>query len=149
MSVHVRPAQASDAAAWVRMRQVLWPSSTDDHAREAAAFFEDRNPSTEVLIASDERGRPLGFAELSIRSHAESCVTRNVAYLEGWFVEPDVRGQGIGAALVAAAEDWGRARGCSEFGSDTNIENDTSIAAHRALGFEEVDRIVCFKKTLR
>lgn len=71
-----------------------------------------------------------------------------MAYLEGWYVEPDVRRRGIGRALVRAAEDWGRTQGCTEFASDTEIENAASAAAHTALGFEEVDRVRCFRKRL-
>ena len=50
--------------------------------------------------------------------------------------------------LVAAVEEWARAQGCTELGSDTTIENEGSVAAHRAIGFEEVDRIICFRKPL-
>ena len=148
MNVHVRPVCEADAIDWAEMRQLLWPTADDDHEREIEAFFQDRDPSTEVLLAIDDAGEALGFAELSIRSHAEACLTRNVAYLEGWFVREHARGRGIGAALVRAAEAWGRLRGCREFASDTNIGNENSIAAHRSLGFEEVDRIVCFRKAL-
>jgi predicted TIM-barrel fold metal-dependent hydrolase/GNAT superfamily N-acetyltransferase len=148
MPVHVRPARAADAAEWAQMRHQLWPTADEDHEREIAAFFKNRDPSADVLLAFDEAGNAVGFAELSIRSHAQACLTRNVAFLEGWFVREHARGQGIGAALVRAAEDWGRSRGCREFASDTNIGNDASVAAHKSLGFEEVDRVVCFRKAL-
>jgi aminoglycoside 6'-N-acetyltransferase I len=49
---------------------------------------------------------------------------------------------------VRAAEEWGRAQGCTEFASDALIENVVSIAAHRALGFTEIDRVVTFRKDL-
>jgi aminoglycoside 6'-N-acetyltransferase I len=100
------------------------------------------------LLAFDDSGRAVGFAELSIRPYAEGCYSGRVAYLEGWFVEPAFRGRGLGAALVKAAEDWGRAQGCTELASDTEIANASSAAAHRALGFEEVERIICFRKAL-
>ena len=58
------------------------------------------------------------------------------------------RQKGIGAALVRAAEEWARAEGCTEFGSDTGIHNELSVTAHLALGFAEEERIVCFRKDL-
>jgi predicted TIM-barrel fold metal-dependent hydrolase/GNAT superfamily N-acetyltransferase len=120
-----------------------------EHEDEIATFFEHREPSTECLVALDEsQHEVIGFADLSIRSHAEGCLTRGVAYLEGWFVEERHRRRGTGTALVKAAEAWGRARGCREFASDTQLVNDGSIAAHLAIGFEEVERIVCFRKAL-
>ncbi len=71
-----------------------------------------------------------------------------MAYLEGWYVEPSERRRGVGRALVAGAEQWGRSQGCTEFGSDAELENEASAAAHHALGFEEVERIRCFRKSL-
>ena len=88
-----------------------------------------------ALIAKDDAGRALGFAELSLRSYAEGCDTDNVAFLEGWFVVPDARGRGVGRALIAACEKWARSQGCTEFASDAQPDNETSIAAHLALGF--------------
>lgn len=148
--IEIRPATLNDAAAWLRMREALWPSEPGEHAGEIARFFAGalREPLA-VLLAFDETGAAAGFAELSIRNYAEDCRTNRVAYLEGWYVEPDARRLGVGAALVKAAEDWGRAQGCTEFGSDAEIDNDVSAAAHRALGFRETARIRCFRKDLR
>lgn len=145
----VRAIEPGEAAEWERMRQKLWPSPDGEHAREIAAFFHgDRSDPAEVLVAIREGHELIGFAETTIRSHVEGCRPGRVAYLEGWFVEEAHRGQGVGAALMKAVEEWGRAQGCSELGSDTELANARSAAAHRALGFTEVERIVCFRKLL-
>ena len=148
--VAVRSAAPADAAAWLAMRQALWPDHEGRwHATEIAQFFGGTlGMPLEVLIAEDDDGRALGFAELFIRPYAEGCVTNRVAFLEGWFVAPEARGRGVGRALIAAAEAWARAQGCTEFASDAEIDNETSAAAHRALGFEEVEQIRCFRKSL-
>lgn len=134
------------------MREALWPADAgepSDHPDEIARFFAGAlHEPLAVLIAEDGSGRALGFAELSIRNYAEGCVTNRVAYLEGWYVEPHARRRGVGAALVRAAEDWGRAQGCTEFASDALIDNEISAAAHEALGFDETARIRCFRKDL-
>jgi len=135
------------------MRDALWPEPEQDeertHPREIEQFFAGtlREP-LEVLLAVDGTGRAVGFAELSIRNYAEDCVTDRVAYLEGWYVESEWRRRGVGTALVAAAEAWARAQGCTELASDALLDNDTSAAAHLALGFTETVRIRCFKKQL-
>lgn len=130
------------------MREALWPDVTSSHALEVQDYFAGRLAMPlVVLLALDDTG-PLGFAELSIRPYAEGCDTDRVAFLEGWYVETRARRRGVGAALIAAAEDWARARGCREFGSDALAANDVSARAHRALGFEEVETIRCFRKTL-
>ena len=43
---------------------------------------------------------------------------------------------------------WSRAQGCTEFASDTESDNTPSRLAHRALGFEEVGVVRCFRKGL-
>ena len=146
--MHVRAAEPADAAAWEGIRQQLWPSPPGEHAAEVGTFFGgERQDPMEVLLAVDG-GEVLGFAEVSIRSHAEGCRPGRIAYLEGWFVLPEWRGRGVGAALIRAGEAWGRAQGCRELASDTELDHAGSAAAHRALGFQEVDRVVCFRKDL-
>ena len=146
----VRAASLSDKQAWLRMRRALWPDDEDDsHAREIDDFFAGKlHMPLEVLLALDESGNAIGFAELSIRPYAEDCLTDRVAYLEGWYVAPHARRQGVGRALVVAAERWAKAEGCTEFGSDALIDNHASAAAHRAVGFTETVQIRCFRKTL-
>ena len=131
------------------MRQALWPSGPDEHAREIARYFdrESREP-LEVFLAFDERGNAIGLIELSIRPYAEGCVTDRVAFVEGWYVESSARRAGVGAALIRAAEDWARSQGCIELGSDAEVGNLESAAAHRALGFTETGVIRCFLKPL-
>lgn len=148
--ISVRPATSADAAAWVRLRCALWPEgSASEHRDEIDQFFAGqlREPLT-TLLALNASGDAVGFAELSIRSYAEDCVTDHVAYLEGWYVVPEVRRQGVGTALVRVAEAWARSQGCTEFASDALIDNHVSAAAHRALGFQETVQIRCFRKVI-
>lgn len=145
----VRAALPADSTAWLRMRCALWPEgSAQEHAAEIAAFFAGTAHMPRAVLLAFDGATAVGFAELSIRSVAESCLTDRVGYLEGWYVEPAARRRGVGRSLVEAAETWVRAQGCSEFGSDTQITNTASAAAHAALGFEEVEQIRCFRKTL-
>ena len=147
--IQVRPVTSADASAWLAMRHALWPDGSESHCAEIAQFLAGKlSTPLAVLIAHDDAGKSLGFVELSIRTYAEHCVTDRVAYLEGWYVVPEARRQGVGRALVAAAERWGFAQGCREFGSDAEIDNASSAAAHRALGFEETAQIRCFRKQL-
>jgi len=54
----------------------------------------------------------------------------------------------VDRALIAAAEQWGRAQGCRELASDAEPDNEVSAAAHRALRFEDVGLVRCFRKEL-
>ena len=149
LPVTIRPVEPADAANWERMRSALWPDASGSHAADIARFFSpQRNEPLEVLLACSGAGVPVGFVELSIRNHAAGCTSDRVAFVEGWYVEPDHRRRGVGAALIRAAEEWGRANKCPELGSDTQLWNQSSIVAHKALGFEEVERLVAFRKSL-
>ena len=150
MTLRVRPVVREDAAAWLRMRNALWPDHEGKwHANEIEEFLAGRSKMPlAVLVAVDESDRAIGFVELFIRPYAEDCETDRVAYLEGWYVEPGHRRHGVGRALIEASERWGREQGCTEFGSDALIDNAVSAAAHQALGFVETVQIRCFKKNL-
>ena len=69
-------------------------------------------------------------------------------YIEGWYVDPDVRRQGIGRALVEAAESWARSKGCRQMASDAELWNEVSHRAHGALGYQKTGRLMLFKKDL-
>jgi aminoglycoside 6'-N-acetyltransferase I len=135
---------------WLALRRALWPEGSEaEHREEIDRFCRGEAPEPlAVLLAVDATGQAVGLAELSIRPQAEGCHSDRVAYLEGWFVVPDVRGRGVGRALVAAAEEWGRSQGCREFASDARSDNAVSAAAHRTLGFTEVGLVRCFRKDL-
>jgi aminoglycoside 6'-N-acetyltransferase I len=147
--VLIRPVQETDRASWQRMREALWPSPATAHADPIGRFLAGtaREPLA-VLIAFDDPGDAIGMIELSIRAYAEGCVTDRVAFVEGWYVAPKVRGTGIGAALIGAAETWARSQGCTELASDAEVENLSSAAAHLAVGFVETGVVRCFKKSL-
>ena len=96
MTFQIHSATKEDAAVWLRMREALWPEHTPAwHAREADKYFAGLlSMPLEVLIAADDDGRAIGFAELSIRAYAEGCETDRVAFLDvdgvmlGWDEKP-------------------------------------------------------------
>jgi aminoglycoside 6'-N-acetyltransferase I len=142
------------------MRSALWPHDgpgPGDHPEEIRRYFRgEMHEPLEVLVAEEEDegrsdGEPprlVGLAELNLRNYAEGCRTDRVGYLEGWWVDPEHRRRGVGRALVRAALDWAREQGCTEFASDTTPDNGVSQRAHEALGFEEVERTVCYRRPL-
>ena len=143
MTVLVRPYLVSDASEWTRMRTALWADQTE---ADMVAWLARKDAA--VFVAQRDGGGLCGFVEVGERSHADGCITNPVAYLEGWYVDPDVRRHSIGAQLVRAVEDWARSRFYRELASDTQIHNLISQAAHQRLGFEEAERSVLYRKAL-
>lgn len=152
----IRPARNGDQAEWLRLRALLWPDgSAGEHADELAAFFDTHSSCwskpflpVAVFVAVRPAGGLCGCLEASIRPYVEDCETWPVGYVEGWYVDADLRRQGIGRRLVTAAEQWAVAQGCREMASDAHPENKASLDAHKALGFEESSRAVHLRKWL-
>lgn len=145
--MNIRRVEPADWDEWLRMRCALWDEATpEEHQAEMRAILSD--PDSPVFVAVRPDGRLGGFLEGGLRKYAEGCETSPVGYIEGWYVDADLRRKGVGGALVRAMETWARERGLREVASDTWIENETSIAAHKRLGYEEVERMVCFVKRL-
>jgi aminoglycoside 6'-N-acetyltransferase I len=90
-----------------------------------------------------------GFLEASLRRYADGCSTSPVGYIEGWYVDDDVRRQGVGRQLVKTAEHWALVQGCREMASDCEIDNEVSFRAHLAIGYAEVERLIHFQKPLQ
>ena len=143
----IRKIVESDRREWVRLRDALWPGSLKDHEHETRHYFE-RRLETPVVFVAEEDGRLVGFLELDYRKYAPGCQSSPVPFIEGWYVDPALRRRGIGRALVGAAEARARAMGHHEIASDTELGNAESIAAHGALGYGEVERVVCFRRSL-
>jgi aminoglycoside 6'-N-acetyltransferase I len=155
--IGVRHIQPSDRERWLALRCQQWPDESEDQlAEDTVRYFAEPERRggmmPEAVLVAVQLGEAadlvVGFAELSRRMYAEGCESSPVGFLEGWFVIPSLRGRGVGRALVKAGEEWARTVGCREFASDTTVDNVDSAAAHRALGFEEVEVIRCFRKDL-
>lgn len=153
--VQIRAVCEADKAEWVRLRTALWPDGSEDHAAEITEFLGRQSftwsksfLALAVFVATRPTRGLCGFIEASIRPHVDGCETKPVGYVEGWFVDPEIRRQGIGSCLVEAAERWATGRGCKEMASDAHLENAISFQAHKALGFEESSRNVHFRKRL-
>lgn len=145
----VRPVEPADTSSWQSLRCMLWPDArADEHLREIGQLLAEPGRYA-AFIALSVRGEPLGFAEASVRhDYVNGCDTSPVVFLEGIYVAPNARRQGIAGALCASIEQWGASHACSEFASDTPLGNASGQALHRALGFDETERVVYFRKPL-
>jgi aminoglycoside 6'-N-acetyltransferase I len=102
------------------------------------------------FVAEDEAKTIVGFIEVGLRSTADGCDwSRAVGYVEGWYDAASHRRRGVGAQLIAAAENWAREQGCTEMASDTQIDNTQSLQAHLHLGYEVSERSILFRKSLK
>ena len=144
----VRPISEKDLSEWFRLRRKLWDATGDDGHKAEMLDILDHSDTQFVVVADSGNGKLAGFLEASIRPFVEDCESDNVGYLEGWFIDPEYRRQGLGRMLVAAAEEWARRKGCTEMASDAELGNEMSLAAHTRLGYQETSRLVHLRKEL-
>ena len=125
----------------------LWPENVPSELEEEMArLLQDR---ASALFLNFQDGRAVGFAQCQLRhDYVEGTEHSPVGYLEGIYVEPDWRRNGIAGKLLSACESWARQQGCREFASDCEIINSESLRFHLGLGFTEANRIICFTKKL-
>ena len=128
----------------------------------AIRMWEDHDPADladefrELLKRDDAAcfityvdGSAIAFAHCQLRhDYVEGTESSPVGYLEGIYVAEGYRKRGYAAELLAECEKWAAEKGGSEFASDCELENVDSLNFHLSLGFEEVNRIICFRKAL-
>ena len=110
-----------------------WPS---DNAMLAVVERLIEQPDVDFLLASpNDDAPPAGVCQLryrlSVWTAAPDC------WLEDLFVEEHARGAGLGAALLAAALEQARERGCRRVELDTNEDNAAALALYHRFGFSE------------
>jgi aminoglycoside 6'-N-acetyltransferase I len=143
----IRAYDDKDWSAWLRMSLALFPEYTAEVLVPGMREFRARSDA-EVFLAEVSGGALVGFVEVGSRPYADGCDTSPVGYIEAWFVDADMRREGYGRALLVAAEDWARSRGYREMASDALLGNDVSHSAHLRAGYEEVDRVVQYRKSI-
>lgn len=144
----MKKAAKSDLDAVVQMFGKLWPHHETDELKEEFAQLLLSEENAVFLGFVD--GEPVAAAQCGLRhDYVEGTGSSPVGYLEGIYVEPGYRRQGIARQLCEACENWAMGMGCSEFASDCEIDNLDSFRFHMGLGFIEAGRIICFTKTLK
>ena len=143
----VRAQTPAHFAAAGALAAALWPHHTaQEMAEDLAANDVENNVALVAYVGSEA----VAFAHVGLRhDYVEGADSSPVGYLEGIYVVPAYRMRGIARRLIDAGCAWAKEHGCTQFASDCELENTHSERMHKALGFEEAGRIVCFLKEIR
>ena len=125
----------------------LWP---EEDFEELLRDFQHFLTSDIDAVFLARRGKEaVAFAHFALRyDYVEGTTTSPVGYLEGIYVDEDLRKQGIARDLLKKGESWARKKGCAEFASDCVIDNAVSQLFHNSVGFTEAARVICYTKRL-
>ena len=126
---------------------MMWTEAT---VQDLIDEFTDLIPKGDIqFFLKYDQDKPIGFAQCQLRyDYVEGTETSPVGYLEGIFVMEEYRRKGYAKELLSECEKWAKEKGCREFASDCETDNNSSFNFHIALGFEEANRIICFTKKL-
>lgn len=143
----IREMTITDVPALAVMALKIWDSDYKDELEQEFIDMTRDNKSTCFIKFIGDK--PIGFANVCLRhDYVEGCETSPVAYLEAIYVDEEHRHLGYAKDLVNRCEEWGREQGAKEFASDCILTNNDSYKFHTAIGFKEVNRIICFKKDI-
>ena len=143
----IRKAGIEDLEEIANLAILMWTElNVQDFIDESAEKIS--KGSTQFFLKYDQ-DTPIGFAQCQLRyDYVEGTNTSPVGYLEGIFIKKEYRNKGYAKELLSECEKWAKEKCCKEFASDCEIDNDSSFSFHTALGFKEVNRIICFSKKL-
>lgn len=145
----IQHCQSSEQTGWLLLRQALWPDASEQEHRDEIGQQLSEPQRYINFVAYDSREQPVGLVEASLRlDYVNGTDNSPVVFLEGICVVPQRRRQGLAAQLIEIVAQWGREQGCVQMASDTELDNLLSQKMHNALGFEETERVVFFKRQL-
>lgn len=126
---------------------LMWTETT---AQDLIDEFTDLISKGDIqFFLKYDQDVPIGFAQCQLRyDYVEGTETSPVGYLEGIFIKEEYRHKGYAKELLSECEKWAKEKGCKEFASDCETDNDSSFSFHMAMGFKEANRIICFTKKL-
>ena len=143
----IKQAEQADALTLAELAIQMWEDNTiSELASEFAEMIGSGDAACFIQYAED---KPIGFAQCQLRhDYVEGTETSPVGYLDGIFVQDEFRHKGYAKGLLQECEKWAKGKNCSEFASDCELDNVNSLKFHLAMGFEEANRVICFRKDI-
>ena len=142
--MEIRELHRDDVDAWVRLRGALWSDARLDALLADADRILSSPDEICFLLIHPSRGA-VGFIEGAIHRGPETPYT----HVEAWYVDPDFRRQGHGAALMDRLENWCLHRTICHLTSDTEAQYPISPRAHASCGFRVLTQQTIFIKELQ
>ncbi|MCR5608851.1 MAG: GNAT family N-acetyltransferase [Lachnospiraceae bacterium] len=143
----IKRVNIEDVGVLVALALQMWSNNDSDRLTEKFSDLIKRKDAAFFIKYIDNR--PIAFAQCQLRhDYVEGTHSSPVGYLEGIYVLEEYRKKGYAKKLLAECEKWAKENGCTEFASDCELDNHNSFKFHMAMGFEEANRIICFKKKL-
>lgn len=143
----IKQASVDDVKIVAELAILLWEDNEIDDLENEIKEYIALNKG--IIFICFEDSVPVGFAQCNLRhDYVEGTESSPVGYLEGIFIKKEYRNKGFAKKLLSQCEHWAKVQGCNEFASDCELNNTDSLNFHLQVGFEEANRIICFKKKI-
>ena len=137
-SVEVRPLRADDKPEWARMWKAYLAFYGTERPQEIYDIYFDRllgdDPQDYHGLIAETDGRAVGLTHYLYHRHGWSV--ENVCYLQDLYADPEVRGSGVGRALIEAVYAAADAQGCPSVYWLTQEFNTTARKLYDRIGVE-------------
>ena len=145
----IEPCSKHNMDDWLKLREDLYKDSSKKELQSEIDMFLSKPDIYVQFLYRDENGKAVAFVEGAIRNdYVNGTKTSPVAFLEGIYVSPSFRLNGIAKSLINEIAKWALENNIRELASDALLNNINSHEMHKALGFKETERVVFFKKVL-
>ena len=133
--VQVRPLQESDKGAWLE----LWhgylkfykTELSDEQTELTWNRLLDPNYNSYCFVVTDN-GQVVGITHYALQN--STWAKNNYCYLEDLFTDPEVRGKGVGRALIDEVKAVAEAAGSSRLYWNTDSTNETARKLYDSYG---------------
>jgi GNAT superfamily N-acetyltransferase len=126
MSIKIRPITAADKEIWLKLFKdyiIFYKSQLSDEQYELT--WQRLNSGFNITgLMAELDGKVVGFTHYIFRP--STWAVEDFCYLEDLFVDPTVRGGGVGRALIKAVEDIAIAKGSKRLYWTTAPDNETA-----------------------
>ena len=133
--VHVRRGENTDLNELVLLEERTFDSDRLSRAQYRRHLDSD---SAQILVASASLNHFLGAVVLFFRKRSKRARVYSLA------TQPQARGQGVGSALLDAAEHAARRRGCQALRLEVNVSNARAIHLYEQIGYVRIGRYAHF-----
>ena len=139
----IRRARVADRGTLAALSNQLGYPMTSEEA--AARLGEISEHPDHALFVAELEGRLAAWIQVSLPRIFESPRQAEIA---GLVVDEGSRNRGLGRALLAEAELWARAKGCSALRVRSNVVRERAHGFYRREGFGEIKTQRVFEKPL-
>lgn len=143
-TIKIRAAESRDAAGLAALAgQLGYPSTREQVEARLRGMAGDQERI--VFVAEHAGGELAGYADLFLLRTIGADARVEVA---GLVVDEASRSRGVGAMLMARAEDWAREKGCAVIGLRSNVIREGAHRFYENLGYRVNKTQKSFRKAL-